>query len=202
MEGKRLKLTHVRCCVCGTNDAQRIGVGKDYEYKTSGDSFAAFRCLSCELVYLNPRPDVAEFEQIYPANYHAFNFSEKQFGVIYKVRARLEAKRLLRWCENLPTDARILDVGCGDGFHLNLLKRYGGKLWTLEGVDVDKRAVRMAEKSSLKVHLGTIEAIDLPENSFDLAIMIQTDRARRKTFRNFIGGEKLLETGRQTRDCD
>ena len=67
-----------------------------------------------------------------------------------------------------------MDVGCGDGFHLKLLKQYGEKSWTLEGVDLDKRAAQMAEKSGLKVHLGSIETLNLPENSFDLAFMIQT----------------------------
>ena len=165
---------HVKCCVCGSDDATPVGVGEDYEYCTSADAFLAVQCAVCGLVYLNPRPDASEFETIYPPNYHAFDFSEKDFGIIYKIRARLEAKRLLSWCEDLPNDARILDVGCGDGFHLNLLKKYGIKTWVLEGVDLDKRAVEMAEKSGLKIHLGTIETLDLPTASFDLAFMVQT----------------------------
>ena len=80
-----------------------IGVGEDFEYRTSGDTFLAMQCNSCGLVYLNPRPDVSEFETIYPPNYHAFDFSEKDFGFVYKIRSRLEAKRLLELCEDLPT---------------------------------------------------------------------------------------------------
>ncbi|MGI8640265.1 MAG: class I SAM-dependent methyltransferase [Pyrinomonadaceae bacterium] len=171
---KSLKLTRVNCCICETGDAEKIGAGEDFEYRTSGDVFAAMQCNSCGLVYLNPRPDVSEFETIYPPTYHAFDFSEKDFGIVYKIRSRLEAKRLLSWCEDLPSDARILDVGCGDGFHLKLLRDYGKKSWQLEGVDLDKRAVEMAEKSGLKVHPGSVEELDLPENSYDLAFMIQT----------------------------
>ncbi len=174
MKSKPLKLTHVKCCVCGSDDATPVGVGEDYEYRTSADAFLAVQCAVCGLVYLNPRPDASEFETIYPPNYHAFDFSEKDFGIVYKIRARLEAKRLLSWCEDLPIDARILDVGCGDGFHLNILKKYGKKTWTLEGVDLDKRAVEMAKKSDLQIHLGTLEAIGLPTDSFDLAFMVQT----------------------------
>ncbi|MDQ6787057.1 MAG: class I SAM-dependent methyltransferase [Acidobacteriota bacterium] len=162
------------CCVCDTNGANPVGAGKDFEYRTSEDFFAAVQCVSCGLVYLNPRPDVSEFETIYPPHYHAFDFSEKDFGVVYKIRARLEAKRLLSWCAGLPDDARILDVGCGDGFHLNLLKQYGKKSWQPEGVDLDKRAADTAEKLGLKVRVGNIETLDLPENAYDLAFMIQT----------------------------
>jgi len=174
MENKRLKLIDAQCCICESADAAPIGAGEDFEYRTSSDTFLAMRCNSCELVYLNPRPDISEFERIYPPSYHAFDFSEQDFGIVYKIRSRLEAKRLLSLCKDLPKDARILDVGCGDGFHLKLLKKYGEKSWTLEGVDVDKRAVRMAEESGLKIHAGSIEELNLPENFYDLTLMIQT----------------------------
>ena len=173
-EHKQLKLTHVACCVCETDDAIPVGVGEDFEYRTSADTFLAMQCNSCGLVYLNPRPSASEFETIYPSNYHSFDFSEKDFGFVHKVRSRLEAKRLLESCRGLPDDARILDVGCGDGFHLNLLKKYGKKTWKLEGVDISKRAVEAAEKSGLQVHAGNIEALDLPKNTYDLAFMTQT----------------------------
>lgn len=171
---KKLKLNHVECCVCDSDAAQAVGVGEDFEYRTSADVFVAMRCDSCGLVYLNPRPDVSEFETIYPANYHAFDFSAEDFGIVYKIRSRLEANRVLSWCKGLADNAKILDVGCGDGFHLNLLKQYGNKSWQLEGIDVDRRAAEMAEKAGLKVHIGTVESLNLPKNSYDFAFMVQT----------------------------
>jgi SAM-dependent methyltransferase len=174
MNRRQLKMFPTQCCICETVDANPIGAGEDFEYRTSGDIFSAVRCNRCELVYLNPRPDISEVGTIYPPDYHAFDFSEKDYGIVYKIRARLEAKRLLKWCAGLPDAARILDVGCGDGFHLKLLKEYGEKAWQLEGIDLDERAAVMAENSGLKVQVGNIETLDLPENNYDLAIMIQT----------------------------
>ena len=197
MESKPLKLTHVQCAVCDGDDAVPIGVGEDYEYRTSADVFLAMRCASCELIYLNPRPDIAEFEKIYPSNYHAFDFSEADFGIVYKIRSRLEAKRLLSLCKKLPADARILDVGCGDAFHLKLLQEYGAKDWTLEGVDFDERAVRMAQKTNLKIHHGSIEDLNLPENSFDLALMIQTVEHLEKPFETLTAVKNILKPGGQ-----
>jgi len=174
MSEKKLNLTHVSCCVCDSDTAKPVGVGEDFEYRTSADVFVAMQCETCGLVYLNPRPNISEFETIYPSNYHAFDFSAADFGIVYKIRSRLEANRVLSWCKNLPDDAKILDVGCGDGFHLNLLKKYGNKTWQLEGIDVDRRAAEMAEKSGLKVHIGTVESLNLPKNSYDFAFMVQT----------------------------
>jgi SAM-dependent methyltransferase len=169
-----LELTRTICCLCEVNDTETIGAGEDFEYRTSSDEFSAMRCRRCGLVYLNPRPALSEFERIYPANYHAFEFSEKEFGFVFQVRRRLEAKRLLSWCKDLPDDASIIDIGCGDGFHLELLRDFGKKSWTLEGVDTDGRAAAMAEKKNLKIHRGALEALDLPRDSYDLALLIQT----------------------------
>ena len=170
-----LRLETVNCCVCQADDAVIAGVGSDFEYRTSPDVFAAMQCRSCGLVYLNPRPTVSEFDRIYPPTYHAFDFSAEEFGFVHRVRSRLEANRLLALCKGLGDDARILDVGCGDGFHLRLLRDFGNKNWTLEGLDASEKAVEAANRSTgIKAHLGTAENNELPENSFDLAFLIQT----------------------------
>jgi 2-polyprenyl-3-methyl-5-hydroxy-6-metoxy-1,4-benzoquinol methylase len=169
-----LKVDFVECCICGQSSAKVVGCGEDYEYHTSNDKFYALQCDTCSLVYLNPRPSVSEFQTIYPPNYHAFDFSAKKFGFVYTVRARLEANRALKRCGSLGDGARILDVGCGDGFHLKLLQEYGNKTWILEGVDLDERAAKKASKAGIKVHLGTVEEIALPKESYDMVFLIQT----------------------------
>lgn len=162
------------CCVCGTRDSEPVGSGPDFEYRTSPDSFLAVRCIQCGVVYLDRRPVASEFDRIYPDHYHAFAFTEDRFGVVYSVRRRLEARRLLHAFRDLPATARVIDVGCGDGFHLDLLAQFGPKGWELEGVDLDDRAVAAARRHDLTVHTGRIEELDLPEQSFDAALLIQT----------------------------
>lgn len=169
-----LVMTGAQCCLCEHDDAEVVGSGEDFEYRTSADTFVAMQCGSCGLVYLNPRPDFSEFARIYPSNYHAFEFSASEFGFVFAVRRRLEAKRLLAWCRDLPDDARIIDIGCGDGFHLELLRDFGRKSWQLEGVDADARAVNMALTKGLSVHLGLVENLPLLPGSYDLALLIMT----------------------------
>src|SRR5204863_9773650 len=128
----------------------------------------------CTLVYLDPRPTLAELSRIYPDDYHAFEFSAEQYGLVHAVRSRLEARRILGVLGALPSGARILDVGCGGGFHLDLLRRYGPDDWVLEGVDLDKRAVAAGSARDLTIHHGTVEGLDLAPASYDAALMIQT----------------------------
>ena len=169
-----LKLVSVKCSVCGSEDSDSIGEGYDFEYHSCPDTFYVQRCKVCQNVYLNPRPDVSEFSIIYPPNYHSLDFSEKNYGFVHKVRSRLEANRLLRYCEGAPDDAKILDVGCGDGFHLQLLKQYGKKSWTIEGVDIDIRAVELVSKKGITIHHGSIEELKLEPSSYDVVYTIQT----------------------------
>ncbi len=169
-----LTLEPASCCICGTREAEPVGVGEDFEYRTSPDSFLTVRCERCGLVYLDPRPVRAEMSTIYPDTYHAFSFTEDNFGLVYKVRRRLEAHRLLAAAGPLPANAAVLDVGCGDGFHLELLREFGPSGWQLEGVDLDPRAADAAEARGLVVHRGSIEELDLPAEHYDFAILVQT----------------------------
>ncbi|MGZ4712655.1 MAG: class I SAM-dependent methyltransferase [Acidimicrobiia bacterium] len=169
-----LRVEAAHCCICGTRDSEPVGVGPDFEYRTSPDSFLAVRCLHCGVVYLDHRPVAAELDRIYPDHYHAFAFTEDRFGLVYSVRRRLEARRLLRAFRDLPDEARVIDVGCGDGFHLDLLGAFGPPGWRLEGVDIDDRAIGAARRRGLVVHRGRVEQLDLPEASYDAALLIQT----------------------------
>ena len=172
--GAPLQLEHVVCCICGLADSDPVAVGEDFEYRTSPDSFLAVRCRNCSLVYLDPRPTAAEFARIYPDDYHAFSFDEAHYGLAYRVRSRLEARRLLRVTRTLAADAAILDVGCGDGFHLDLLRRHGEPGWSLQGVDLDERAVEAARRRGLSVAHGYLDAVGLPRGTYDLILLIAT----------------------------
>lgn len=162
------------CDICGPGDVEAVGVGEDFEYWTSPDSFLVVRCNTCGLVFLDPRPTEAELERIYPPNYHAFDFSEERFGLVHDVRSRLEARRVLKSARDLPADALIVDVGCGDGFHLDLLRRFGESGWTLQGVEPDARAAEVASERGIDVHQTTLIDADIEPGTVDLVLLIQT----------------------------
>lgn len=169
-----ISLEATACFLCGTRDADPIAVGEDFEYRSCPEQFVAMRCRRCTHVYLDPRPTAAAMAQIYPDSYHAFEFSGEQFGLVHSVRSRLEARRLLKAAAGLPANARVLDVGCGDGFHLDLLRQHGPKGWTLLGADLDERAIAAGRARGLDVRLGTVQDLDEPDGSIDMALCIQT----------------------------
>jgi SAM-dependent methyltransferase len=190
-----LRLEPAVCCLCWVEDADPVAVGADFEYRTSPDEFLAVRCRRCQLVYLTPRPAPEEAVRTYPDNYHAFQFRPAEYGFVYRVRRRLEARRLLRWCRGLPADARILDVGCGDGFHLGLLREFGKPGWRLEGADADGRAVEPARAAGLTVHLGEVEALPLPAGAYHLILLVMTVEHLPDPLGTFRAVARLLAPG-------
>lgn len=164
------------CCVCGPagHDGSAVaGTGTDFEYETTEEEFTARRC-GCGMIYLDPRPAESELRRLYPRHYHAYDFSEESFGFVYRVRRKLEAGRLLKVLGSLPPDARVLDVGCGDGFHLSLLKEHGQPGWQLVGVDSDTHAIEAAKRRGLDAREGFLEEQRFAPGSFDAALLIMT----------------------------
>jgi SAM-dependent methyltransferase len=170
-----LQLEDAVCCICGETDASvPIAVGEDFEYRTSPDTFVMYRCERCQVIYLDPRPARSELGRIYGPDYHAYTFNEDAFGLSYRVRSRLETRRILEWCGGLPPGARIIDIGAGDGFHLKLLRQAGDPTWKLEAVEPDGKAAEAAAATGLIVHRSFIEDLELEPRSYDFAIMIMT----------------------------
>lgn len=67
---------------------------------------------------------------------------------------------------------RILDIGCGSGRALSLLKERG---WDTYGVELNAQAVDIARnKLNLKVELGSINDIEFRDNFFDVVTMLHT----------------------------
>ena len=60
---------------------------------------------------------------------------------------------------------RLLDVGCGDGEALDILKSLG---WDVVGVEVDKKAVQVALARGLDVRQGRLQDAELADECFDI----------------------------------
>lgn len=64
---------------------------------------------------------------------------------------------------------RILDVGCGDGVYLALMKELG---WEVAGVEIDQKAADIARAHfSIPIHVGSLFDAPFPEESFDAVTM-------------------------------
>ncbi len=157
----------VTCNSCGSSESRFITHGVEHEYdNTTSDIFNVVQCTQCDLIYLNPRPDVSELKTIYPDNYYAYGLQEQNVeaenktSLLYRARKYVYLSRLtkaLDLCRPLPGQTlKVLDVGCADGRALNWYKSVDKYKVDTYGVDFDRLAVEKARASG-----HTVFSVDL-----------------------------------------
>lgn len=185
------------CCPgCDADDWVSFAQYKDLDFGVPGE-WRLVRCKQCDLIYMNPRPATNAFYLIYPRNYVPYQMELRpdtrwlmRFAILtaYEGAKLKEIERL-----DLPPSARILDVGCGAGFFLTLLK---GRGWVPVGVEPNRDLVNRAHKDlGLDVRLGTLSTAVLEPSAFDVITLwhaLEHDPAPADTL---IQCYKLLKPG-------
>jgi len=166
----------VVCGVCASEQCEHFADGKDFEYRTSDDTFQMMRCLNCGNVYLNPRPAIEELPVIYPSNYYAYNYEQSINPLALKAKDILDARKVKGWLKHLSTNQpRFLDIGCGNGRYLQMLHKLGVSKDNLYGVELSQSEVEGLNRDGFHGYYGRIEDVhnQLPSSSFDLIVMLQ-----------------------------
>lgn len=130
------------------------------------------RCAHCDHLFLNPRPRAKDLGIIYPPHY--YSFADPPGGIVGRAQRVWEGSKVELYGELMGSGPKkVLDVGCGNGRFLSLLREFGAGDWRLVGVDFDDAAIEKCRKAGFEAHAERIE--DLPENEdgFDAAIMLQ-----------------------------
>jgi ubiquinone/menaquinone biosynthesis C-methylase UbiE len=73
-----------------------------------------------------------------------------------------------RFLKDIPKDTSILEVGCGSGCELDLLRGMG--FTNLKGVDINPKAVEFCRGKGLDVVVADAEALPFGDSSFDLVM--------------------------------
>lgn len=174
-----LTKVNVRCGQCGSDEARAVASGSDREFATTSDVFTVVQCARCGLLYLNPRPDVCELGTIYPDTYQSYNVRRADDGVdtrswVTRVRHRLYSLRFRRPLDYLAdrNTIELLDVGCGDGWQLDLYRLAGERRIRTTGVEIRNDVCDIARAKGHRVHCGRFEELELSER-FDLVNLSQ-----------------------------
>jgi len=169
-----LPVEDASCIFCEGESARTIARGRDYEYESTPETFDLLQCEGCGLVFIQPRPAAAAMDVIYPENYYAYREGESESPFVKRFRDRIEQRKLrryLRWVSH--AGAEVLDVGCGDGRLLDVMRRLGPAGWRHAGIEIAGAAATTAEKRGFEVRSGDFESLVLDDwrARFDLALM-------------------------------
>jgi 2-polyprenyl-3-methyl-5-hydroxy-6-metoxy-1,4-benzoquinol methylase len=111
------------------------------------------------------REDYLRFKFGYPGQPNS-NFGSRLGASIVALVPwlRYRAELHIRHLPHPNTAARLLDVGCGSGAFLQVMKALG---WQTVGLEPDPKACEFARASGLDVHTGSLQNTTLEPASFD-----------------------------------
>lgn len=169
----------MNCPVCLETKTVLFGQGTDFFFETSAEDFALYSCVACHCLFLNPMPNPEKIASFYHSNY--WQLDEQPFGFLRKAEKfyqRLVLTDHIRFISRAAhgtagaTKASILDVGCGSGFILGVLKKKG---FRVAGVDFSPKAAEVASiDHGVDVQIGDLESISFSEREFDVILMLHT----------------------------
>jgi 2-polyprenyl-3-methyl-5-hydroxy-6-metoxy-1,4-benzoquinol methylase len=163
----------VRCPLCDA-DHYRVRfdstltepIDPQRHYTSTSREFGRFgrivECVSCGIVYMNPRPHHLAVQDAY-GDVEDERYVEEEEGRVATFSESLGHVR------RYASSGRLLDVGCHIGTFIALAEQAG---FEVAGVEPSRWAARRAEQRVRgPVHVGVVEDTPLPEGAYDVVTM-------------------------------
>jgi 2-polyprenyl-3-methyl-5-hydroxy-6-metoxy-1,4-benzoquinol methylase len=161
---------HNVCPFCNSGKIQQKFSAKDYT--VSGELFAIFQCNECSGAFTQSVPDQQAIGPYYASDSYV-SHSNTQKGAINKIyhvvrNITLKAKRKLLQQTTSKKAGSILDIGCGTGAFLDMMRKSN---WQITGLEPDELARKNAAEI-FDIHpLPSNDIFSLPSNNFDAITM-------------------------------
>lgn len=154
-----MEMSDSRCPVCDYRISRWVMAERGYDI---------VECPLCRLVYVWPRPNSQDLELFYEGRYADswYDSAVAEWG------REISLRRFSRYVKPLierKASGRLLDVGCGYGFFLELMRPRGYETY---GLDLNPKSVRYCnEVKNVDVRLGRIGDDLFPPGYFDIVTM-------------------------------
>ncbi len=168
-----VRLTAGVCPLCGP-DFPRVEVarGPDFGHRTTGaQEFRFVRCTACGTLVLDPRPADDEIAGLYPPDYVSYRFNDLN-AVTRAARGLVQRGKTTVIAALVPEGGTIVDVGCGDGTLLRLLRARWGSRFRLIGWDYPGPHLDGLASAGVDVVAAPIEEAYVPRGA-DLFVLNQ-----------------------------
>jgi SAM-dependent methyltransferase len=155
------------CLMCQSGEFTAVFHGSDRLYHTTTRQFSVVRCNQCGLLRLDPTPLPEELAHYYPDNYWfapgqsaSSRLEEAYRRLVLRDHVQFVAQALAGSTARGP----LLDVGCGGGLFLGMMRRRGLRV---VGLDFSREAAGIAWRRQMVPALaGDLEHAPLRAGSF------------------------------------
>ena len=174
----KIKLKHIRCAICKSDSDYRVLYNKNFKLSDLNvNTFSARRlpdkihyqlvkCNQCELVRSTPIIEIKYLSQLYKKSLLSYDYEINNLTTTYINSVKPILNRL-------PKNAKILEIGCGNGFVLKAIYDLGYK--NVYGIEPSNDAT---SKSHPKIKKNITTDILKPclfnKESFDFIFFFQT----------------------------
>lgn len=165
---------HISCLVCNSTQLKP---------KTGFEKHHLTRCSACGFVFCKPVPTQEELNEVYEGYGRNDYLSDLTIQAYERVLDSLEPYRKTN---------KLIDVGCGVGYFVEVAIKRG---WQVYGTEFTEEAVEICEKKGAKMNLGVLSPENYELGSFDVVTsfeVIEHINNPREELGNF---HKLLRNG-------
>lgn len=168
-----------QCPLCNTKEVFFFTIARDYQNMHNQNEYKAYRCSECSIIFQFPFLGKEIFDEIYPEDYYAhvedggIPFLTKLLDDFLHGKNNLYSPlkhSLYPYFLNIKQANKVLDIGCGKGLFLDVLKANGKETY---GLEPDRNAVDILKKKGHHATMGDISASAYEDNFFDLITMFQ-----------------------------
>ena len=167
---------HKTCFLCGSSNIKPLKGYEEHELA---------QCSDCSFVFMHRIPTVEEL-----IDYYSVYAYEQQNTMSEPTRISLE--KLVDGFRPYKRSNKILDVGCGEGWILEIAKTKG---WEVYGTEYSSRAIEICEAKGIKMYQGVLDPEKMDVKEFDVIISSETVEHINNPIEDLSNMNKLLRKG-------
>lgn len=156
--------------MCPFCKSDKTGKLFDLDKRVYGDRFSIVKCEVCGIAWTDPIPDEREISKFYPEEYHG-KMGRHRFMPVMEFLVWLSRRKRAKEVSSLNSDlaGKILDIGCGRGWMISILKSMG---WEVYGTELSVESSSFARESlNLNVLTKKVADCNFQSGYFDVVTL-------------------------------
>lgn len=166
--------THKQCLICNSSDLTSL---RGYE------KHFLIKCSNCSFVFAKKIPTQKELE----LHYEGYGRNDYLSPITIK-----RYNDILDDFEKYKKTKKLLDVGCGIGYFLEIAIKRG---WEVYGTEYTDEAIEICRKKGISMHKGVLNPKNYEEESFDIITSFEVIEHINNPIDELRNFHKLLRKG-------